>query len=196
MDYDLTKPIKQMKEEGQWPLPWTSAVGLLPAIRSLGNDVVGCELGVSYGFNLVYTLDNAPNIKKVYAIDPYMPYEDGPGNFVTQEIIDKVKSCFLENIEPHNEKVSFINKTSDEAHELIEDNTLDYIFIDGDHSYEAVVKDIANYYSKVKSGGVFSGHDFGWEGVQKAVGEFLDQQQIDYTKLKFCSNDVWYIFKP
>lgn len=191
---DLTVPIKTMKENGQWPLSWTSAIGLVDQIKNLPGEVVGCELGVSYGFNLVYFLDNLPNIKKVYAVDPYMPYDDGPSGWVPQDVMDRVRECMLVNIDEHKDKVEFIHKTSDEAFKQIEDSSLDYIFIDGDHNYEAVVKDMNNYYSKVRSGGIFAGHDLSWPGVTKAVSEFREKHNL--PQHSGCSNDVWYWIKP
>ena len=191
---NLQIPIIQMKEEGKWPLPWTSAIGLIDPIKKLGDSVVGCEIGTSYGFNLVYFLDNLPNISKVYAIDPYATYYDGPSGWVPQEVMDKVKSLFLINVDPHIDKVVFLNQTSDEAKGSIQDNFLDYIFIDGDHSYEAVKKDMNHYFSKVREGGIFAGHDFSWEGVTKAVEEFRIANNISQPLLR-CSNDVWYWYK-
>ena len=182
-----------MKEDNQWPLSWTSAIGLVPKIATLGDEVIGCEVGVSYGFNLVYFLDNLPNIKKVYAVDPYMPYDDGPGGYVTQEVIDRVKQCMLNNIEPHKEKVEFINKMSKDAVNEIPDGSLDYIFIDGDHSYEAVAKDMELYYSKVKSGGIFAGHDKGLPGVDRAIDEFA--AKMGYNPPEVVSNACWYWIK-
>lgn len=191
---DLTVPIRTMKQTGQWPLPWTSAIGLVDHIKNLGDDVVGCELGVSYGFNLVYFLDNLPNIKKVYAIDPYAPYDDGPSGWVPKEVMDRVKSCMLDNIEENKDKVVFLEKSSDEAHSMIEDNSLDYIFIDGDHNYEAVIKDVHNYYSKVKSGGIFAGHDKSWPGVTRAINEFRSSKSL--PEPSSCANDCWFWIKP
>lgn len=191
---DLTVPIKTMKEKGQWPLSWTSAIGLVDHIRNLPGDVTGCELGVSYGFNLVYFLDNLPNIKKVYAVDPYMPYDDGPSGWVPQEVMDRVRECMLENTSDYKDKVEFLHKTSDDAHKDIEDGSLDYIFIDGDHNYEAVVKDMNNYYSKVRSGGIFAGHDLSWVGVTKAVNEFRESNNLPQHSR--CANDVWFWIKP
>jgi predicted O-methyltransferase YrrM len=51
--------------------------------------------------------------------------------------------------------------------------TLDFVFIDGDHSYEAVRADIANYRQLVRPGGVLCGHDYGdvCPGVRRAVDE-------------------------
>lgn len=193
---NLQIPITQMKEEGNWPLSWTSAIGLVPEIKKLGDNLVGCELGVSYGFNLVYFLDELHNISKVYAIDPYSPYDDGPGGYVDQETIDKVKDLFLQNIEIYKHKVQFINLPSLDAHHDIPNNSLDYIFIDGDHSYKAVSNDIKFYYSKVKSGGIFAGHDYNLSDVKQAVSEFMQQQNVPLSSLKHCPNSTWYWYKP
>jgi hypothetical protein len=198
MSRNLHKPISDMKRDGEWPIPWTSAAGLVPEIEKLGPNITGCEIGISFGFNLIYFLDNLPNISKVHAIDPFSPYDDGPVGFITEEMIDKVKQCFLTNIEEYKTKVNFINLTSDEATTEIEDDSLDYIFIDGNHNYEFVKKDINNYYDKVKTGGIFAGHDYGWgEGlpVQRAVSEFFSERDIDHNRLRFCANDTWFIIK-
>lgn len=191
---NLQVPITTMKEQGQWPLPWTSAIGLVEHIKNLGEGVVGCELGASYGFNLVYFLDNLPNLKKVYAIDPYLSYDDGPSGIVPQEVMDKVRELFLTNIEPYKGTVEFLHMTSEQAFSQIPDESLDYIFIDGDHSYEAVRNDLKNYFSKVKPGGIFAGHDYSWSGVQQAVSEFRNKHKIG-KPLQHCSNDVWYWYK-
>ena len=191
---NLQIPITQMKAEGNWPLSWTSAAGLVQHVANLGDNITGCELGVSYGFNLVYFLENLPNLSKVYAIDPYAPYDDGPSGYVPQDVMDKVKSLFLINTEEYKDKLEFLNLRSEEAHSHIPDGSLDYIFIDGDHSYDAVIKDLNNYFSKVRSGGIFAGHDHSWQGVTKALAEFRLANKIK-APLQFCHNDVWYWIK-
>lgn len=190
---NLMVPISTMKEEGNWPLPWISAKGLVDVLKHR-KDLVGCELGVSFGFNLVYFLENLPNISKVYAIDPYQPYDDPPGGYVTEEVINQVKSLFLTNIDRYQSKVKFLNLPSDDAHFDIPNNTLDYIFIDGDHSYQAVKKDMSHYYSKVKTGGVFAGHDVHLSSVRQAVEEFRTAKEIK-TELLYCDHNVWYWVK-
>jgi hypothetical protein len=53
--------------------------------------------------------------------------------------------------------------------------TADVIFIDADHVYESIRRDIAAYLPLVKSGGLFFGHDYdeSFPGVQQAVAELL-----------------------
>ena len=43
---------------------------------------------------------------------------------------------------------------------LIADNSLDWIYIDGDHSYKGAKEDMVSWYPKVRSGGIISGHDY------------------------------------
>lgn len=57
------------------------------------------------------------------------------------------------------------------ASKFYEDNSLDMVFIDADHSYEAVKNDIAMWLPKVKIGGMLAGHDFAHEPVRRAVLE-------------------------
>jgi len=55
------------------------------------------------------------------------------------------------------------------ASERFDDGSLDWVFIDADHSYEAVVADIAAWAPKLRPGGLLSGHDYGRAGVTDAV---------------------------
>jgi predicted O-methyltransferase YrrM len=197
MSWDLFVPFETMKKEGKWPIPWTSAMGLIDTIKNLGDDVVGCEIGSNFGINIVYFLDNLPNIKKIIAIDPYVSYDDRitGGEIVPQETMDRVLKSFLVNIEAYKDRVEFIHDNADNSFEKIADGSLDYIFIDGDHNYEAVIKDMKNYYSKVRDGGIFAGHDVGSPGVQKAISEFIQEYKIDTKTIKFCDHQTWYWIK-
>ena len=60
-----------------------------------------------------------------------------------------------------------------------DDETIDTLFIDGDHTYEGVKKDIEAWYPKVKKGGTIIFHDYQrdkvHEGVQQAVDEIKDK---------------------
>lgn len=58
----------------------------------------------------------------------------------------------------------------------------DMVFIDADHQYESVSKEIDAYLPLVSKGGVISGHDYsaGWPGVVKAVDErFPNRKTVD-----------------
>lgn len=59
-----------------------------------------------------------------------------------------------------NPNVGIIKNDSVGAAKLIPDCSLDWVYIDANHAYEAVMADIRAWYPKVKIGGVISGHDF------------------------------------
>ena len=176
---------------------YVSGAGIPEYINRLGEGTVGLELGVWTGENFANILQQCPGIKTLYGMDPYLPYQDW-NRPITQEMIDDVKRQSMENIKlsGYEDKVQFLFTTAKDGLQLIEDGSLDFIFVDGDHSYENAKHDISNYYSKVRSGGLFSGHDFSLPGVTKALKEFITEAGIDTKFLNFTANDVWLWYKP
>jgi predicted O-methyltransferase YrrM len=71
---------------------------------------------------------------------------------------------------------------------MIPDNSLDFIFIDGDHTTDAVLQDIRDYYPKLKDTGIMLGHDYSWDTVRLAVVAIFG------AKLQSHAN-MWYIPK-
>ena len=61
------------------------------------------------------------------------------------------------------------------------DNSLDFVFIDGDHRYEPVKNDILAWLPKMKIGSILSGHDYGWcTEVRQAVHDVLGEGDGKY----------------
>lgn len=75
-------------------------------------------------------------------------------------------------------KFTPIRKPSVEASKEFEDESCDVIFIDMQHTYEAVKEDLEHWYPKLKTGGYIAGHDIDKDGVHKAVSEFFDKFDI------------------
>ena len=70
---------------------------------------------------------------------------------------------------------------SERAATLFEDGTLDFVFLDADHGYEAVRRDLQCWFPKVKRRGVLGGHDYSntdFPGVRRAVDEFFTEQRL------------------
>ena len=88
----------------------------------------------------------------------------------------------------------FVRGYSNEVHDLIPDD-LDFVYIDGNHDYEYVKKDIEVYYQKIRFGGVIGGHDFCAEhlGVSQAVWEFVNKHNLN---LFANSKKDWWVVKP
>jgi hypothetical protein len=85
---------------------------------------------------------------------------------------------FIKNIEPVKSVINPIRMTSIEASKLYEDNSLDFVFIDGAHDYFNVKQDIEHWLPKVKSGGYIAGDDYVWPPINMAVKEIFNEKQI------------------
>jgi predicted O-methyltransferase YrrM len=101
----------------------------------------------------------------------------------TSKMLDE----FMENTKHLPEKLNVLINNSDLCAKMFEDNSVDTIFIDAGHSYEAVIKDIAAWLPKMKDGSIMAGHDYNsWAGVKEAVdGAFDKPDKVE--------NDCWFI---
>ncbi|MDA7543909.1 class I SAM-dependent methyltransferase [Acidimicrobiia bacterium] len=82
--------------------------------------------------------------------------------------MDNLYKYVLEKV--NDARFEIIRKKSNLAHLDFENNSIDAIYIDGNHSYEAVMQDIKYWSPKVKRGGLIIGDDYlSFEGVEKAV---------------------------
>lgn len=61
---------------------------------------------------------------------------------------------------------------------LSDDQSIDFVFIDGSHDYDSVAADIAAWLPKIKPGGIIGGHDAGYASVAKAYGEAFHEVEI------------------
>ena len=140
--------------------------------------LIGVEIGVAGGDNSKSMLKNL-NMKMLYLVDPYISYEDGVTTH-SEHFIAGLK-CVNDTLAilPN---VTFIRKKSENATKEIPNN-LDFVYIDGNHSYESVKKDITFYYPKVKVGGFIGGHDFEsrFVGLCSAVMEFAEENNLILT---------------
>jgi len=59
-----------------------------------------------------------------------------------------------------NTNFTLIDEISTEAVKRFPDEYFDWVYCDGLHTYKGVQDDVSSFWSKVKVGGLFSGHDF------------------------------------
>lgn len=115
--------------------------------------------------------------------------------------VDSLYETFLKNIDPVREYITPMRMTSMEAVELYEDESLDFVFIDGNHEYEYVNEDIQKWLPKIKSGGVLAGHDYSSEPVSLAVEnnglgnlvEMKDECWVHYKPIELAPNQIIYL---
>jgi len=136
----------------------------------------GAEIGVCQGkFSRVFCW-NIPNVK-LYCIDTWEvdkndPWDYGEAHSVHYERAKKILAPF---------DAILIKKKSMDAVKTFADNSLDFVYIDSNHTYEYTLQDITEWSKKVRSGGIISGHDYynmkGF-GVIRAVDEYMMANNI------------------
>jgi hypothetical protein len=156
-----------------------------PIIDLLPRRSVGCEIGVWKG-DLSAALLRYVRPKLLYLIDPWLFMPDKPkaiygGREATSQAdMDAIHEQVLARFEDERRRgrVVVLRETSAGAAPAIPNGLLDWVYVDGDHSYGAVRHDLDAYAPKLKPGGLLTGDDYGsfgwWEGgVKRAVDEFV-----------------------
>lgn len=133
---------------------------------------IGAEIGVHLG-DFSAQLIRRCSPQKLILIDPwkYATSDLGQhtlygGDKYTQDILDSrfinVKNRFSKYISTGT--VEIIREKSIDAAHHITNGYLDWVYIDGDHTFDAVLNDIQQYYLKVKKGGLIIGDDYSLDG--------------------------------
>ena len=173
-------------------------------INYLGLAGMGVEIGVWRGVFSYWLLKNS-NLAVLYSVDPWMKYSmsiyDEQINNQSQDAYDESYRASCELLKEFGKRSVIIRKTSREAADQLLETTLDFIYIDANHSYSQCKQDLNIWWSKVRDGGIFAGHDYmdavlpqGNYAVKKAVDEFVleKRQVLSVTKEDYPS---WYIIK-
>lgn len=180
---------------------YTDVRALIPVIATHGENLVGAEIGVWKGDSFLTLLQNCPNIKTLHGVDCYEPYEDylAPGVFNSNQpsiTYDKKEIDFIKLVCYHRleysgqkDKIRFHEMDSNEAAEHIDDDSLDFIFLDAYLTGEQTKNDLEVWYPKVKTGGIFSGHDWNCKDVEVAVNDFRSYNNI--TKIMCTYDNTW-----
>jgi len=162
--------------------------------RTNGKPITAVEIGVSQGFNSALMLTMCPNLK-LYSVDHYVDMFhiwDGSGEFTEEKKIN-YKIFAINLLTPFGDRCKQIFEPSMEAVKYFLNESLDYIYIDGDHRYEPVCNDLKYWYPKLKIGGVFAGHDYVPDclGVINAVNEFYEKLGLEFNTAP--NGDFWSI---
>jgi Methyltransferase domain len=130
---------------------------------------VGAWKGRSSAF-LVVEAKNKSKDLQVHIIDTWLGSQEH-----TQEMKIGLYEKFVSNMAPLGGLYSAHRMTSLEGSGLFKDGSLDGVFLDADHTYEAVKADILAWLPKLRSGGILAGHDYisTFPGVIRAVNEII-----------------------
>lgn len=146
-------------------------------VASIPDSGTFVECGAWFGKSSAYLCDIAQDRINVYIIDTWKGSQNEKRHVDVASRKD-IHQIFLDNM--GDRKFKDIVSDGAAAASMFDDNTCDVVFIDMEHTYEAVKNDIQHWLPKVKIGGYLAGHDYAtsWPGVPKAVNEIFGKENI------------------
>lgn len=166
-----------------------------PLITTLPRQSIGAEIGVWKG-DFTEALLHVLEPSRLHIIDPWVATDDEAyagalyGQGTNQNELDDIYNSVLRRFsrEITSGQLVVHPTTSTEACSQIPDNSLDWVYIDGDHSYDAVLSDLRNFRQKVRPGGIICGDDYvvaKWWGdsVIRAVNEFAEECDLEIQEM-------------
>ena len=179
--WELVPADEREAEKHRYITGWKFGYHLLPEIINRLDLKVGVEIGVAYGGHCDAILQRT-KVQKLYGVDPYRHCPDCSDvtNF-PQDQFDSLYRNTAKFMVQHKDRFELIREDSVAAASKVPD-PVDFIYIDGDHSYDGVKHDLEAWYPKVREGGIIAGHDYKhptFPGVGLAVHEFMSKERLE-----------------
>ncbi len=186
---ELSDELRMGPDSYDINIPLNKIHGLIDLIKEVNLEgKVICEIGSFLGVSTEAFALFGP--LKIYAIDIWGMDENYKDLYANRkEGWADTESIFRERMKKYP-NIEIIKDFSLNAVKNFDDESLDMVYIDGDHSYEAVKEDITAWLPKVKREGYICGHDY-YNNVEKAVNECIDNYS---TPIKTFSDTSW-LFK-
>lgn len=175
--------------------PWVNRHDVVASLINKKNVETAVELGVAFGGNSENILLKT-KVKKLYGIDPYKnrwTYNDGMNK--NQKDLDEIFKSTIKRLNKYGERYTHIRKNSIKALEEVPNNTLDFVYVDADHSYIGCLNDLRLWVPRVKNGCIIAGDDYGnklFPGVKKAVDQYFGKLGLKVHMEEPC---VWWVKK-
>jgi hypothetical protein len=165
----------------------------------------GVEVGVAQGVYSEQLLKSWKG-KRLFSVDPWREYPQEiyrDATNVRQEIHDRQFAETTARLAAFGDRSRVMRMTSSEAATTFGDGELDFVYLDAQHHHEAVKQDIALWMPKIKSGGLFAGHDYvegdlkeGRFGVKSAVDELAKSQNLKLHVTADPPFPSWFVLIP
>jgi hypothetical protein len=174
----------------------------LSLLDHLPKEGVCAEIGVWTGeYSQYIIMRNSP--KKLYLIDmwdvPSMATDNDRQYYKNYNKTEQFLSEYqgVKNRFSSFNNVELVRSDSAKAAEMFEDDYFDWVYIDADHSYECVLKDLRAYYPKVKKDGYICGHDWDMPDpvLNAAVLDFVEETGIEFVGITNEKNWSSYVLK-
>lgn len=174
---------------------WDNSHYDVPRIINENGYKTAVEIGVAYGGHSEMILLNT-KIEKLYGVDPYKNYSeyDGDCQNFEQRKQDDVHEMVSSRLSYYGGRFELLRDYSDNVLDKFKDESLDIVYIDGNHFEEFIKRDVSNWWKKVRVGGVLSGHDYDHPSfpVTSIVNDFFMNLNLDVINL---GNHNWCVYK-
>ena len=169
-----------------------SNLGLIKVCEIANKTKIMVEIGSYQGESTAIFSTYLPNAK-IYAVDPWQNHYDAKDGSSEDYDMKDVEYNF--DIITKNRNIIKKKMTSEEFSFMIDDESVDLVYIDGNHQYDFVKNDILKWIPKIKQNGYISGHDYHmFEDVRNAVDEILGVPDIivedNWLKRKTYSEEM------
>ena len=144
--------------------------------------------------------------KRLHSVDPWFEFsEDEYKDVCNVAMRDQEENyqCTVERLDHFGARSSILRQTSKDAANSFKTASLDFVYIDAQHHYEAVKEDIELWSDKVRPGGLIGGHDYldgeidsGFYGVKRAVDEWVNDNALELHITRESAYPSWFVNKP
>jgi predicted O-methyltransferase YrrM len=129
---------------------------------------------------------------KLFCVDPFVPVK-------LSENPSKGEKKFNKNLRKYNMRLIFeknmakyphstLQEKSEDAHVRFQFTPIDFIYIDAEHTFKAVLNDIRKWINHINIGGVMCGHDYNLPDVKRAVDSYFS---TDEYKIETPVDKIW-----
>lgn len=146
----------------------------------------GVEIGVNEGAFSEHLLGNS-GLRVLYSIDAWTTDTN-----LTKSVFRKWATRHGEVSEAYEttkkrlsrfgDRSKIVRKLSYDAVHEFDDNQLDFVYVDGCHRFTGVAMDLAQWWPKIKTGGILAGHDY-WECYRCEVMEAVNGFSVEHKQI-------------
>lgn len=159
-------------------------------VNQCGDDSLFVEIGSFKGRSSAYMAVEIVNSGKKIRFECVDPMCATPNYELSQQQHPKEwegysAEDFHKRLEPVKDYYVLRQMTSDDAAKLYEDGSIDFLMVDGDHSYEGVVRDLKNYLPKMRPGGLIAGDDAFVPEIVQAVKDVAGHLNPQFNGIHF-----------
>jgi len=186
-------------------------VGIPPGLRGFKDPIfslmpgsvhVAVEIGTCQGWFAYRMAKFLPETARIFCVDPF--YDDEGEGYDGEYNL----SCWKKNVREWFGRRIFLKRGESfhEAEKWGNGVPVDFLFIDGDHRFEAVLLDLEGWVPKVRPGGLIAGHDIDGKwgaNIKKALENYCAKAGIEQVHTgkaySFTGKQVtpcWWFYKP